>query len=79
MHTHPRPTARAAACDGAPSAATRRPHSRAQVVAYDPPPNPLSKHPLVREALEEEYRAKVEMRRKMGRGPPKKGQGKKKK
>jgi hypothetical protein len=47
-----------------------------QVASYYPKPDPIMKHPLVRQHLHEEWFEEKEARRKLGKGPPKKGQGK---
>ena len=47
-----------------------------QVAAYYPKAIPLMKHPLVRREMHDEWAAEVEARKKAGKGPPKKGQGK---
>jgi len=49
---------------------------RVQVASYYPKPDPIMKHPLVRQHLHEEWFEEKEARRKLGKGPPKKGQGK---
>ena len=49
------------------------------VVAWnklDPAAEHLAKHPAARSFLEERYRAQVDARRNAGKGPPKKGAGK---
>ena len=63
-----------------PGSPTRVLSSRAlvcvQVASYYPKPEPIMKHPLVRQHLHEEWFEEKEARRKLGKGPPKKGQGK---
>ena len=54
----------------------RAPPRTPQVASYYPKKDRMLKHPLVRAMTEEEYRAGVEDRRKLGKGPPKKGMGK---
>ena len=44
-------------------------------VDYYPEQSPLAKHPIVRKALNEERVRKLELRQKLGKGPPKKGMG----
>lgn len=47
-----------------------------QVASYYPKQNPMMRHPLVRRHLHDEWADEVETKSKMGKGPPKKGQGK---
>ena len=47
-----------------------------QVKAYFPEPHPMWKHPLYREAFNEARQAEVDAKKKIGKGPPKKGEGK---
>ena len=53
-------------------------HSRAasQWESYLPEQSPLAKHPIVRKALNEERLRKLEIVKKSGRAPPKKGSSK---
>ena len=44
--------------------------------AYFPEPHPMWKHPLYREAFNEARQAEVDAKKKIGKGPPKKGEGK---
>jgi hypothetical protein len=45
------------------------------VVEYYPERPHIARHPVVRAAMEEEYRESVNVRRKLGMGPPPKGAG----
>jgi len=47
-----------------------------KVASYYPKQNPMMRHPLVRRHLHDEWADEVETKSKMGKGPPKKGQGK---
>ena len=51
--------------------------AHAQVEDYYPKPIHMMNHPLVRKVLHEEWHAEMMDRRKLGKGPPKKGAGKK--
>ena len=53
---------------------TRAPAS--QWESYVPEQSPLAKHPIVRKALNEERLRKLEIVKKSGRAPPKKGSSK---
>ena len=57
---------------------TLRPPAAPQVVDYMPKQNStgLATHPLVREALKEERQEKLALNKKLGIGPPRKGEGK---
>ena len=44
-------------------------------VAYYPEHSPLAKHPIVRKALNEERLRALDVRKKLGKGAPKKGLG----
>ena len=47
-----------------------------QLEAYYPEMPALAKHPIYRDAQNDHIRAKVEARKAVGKGPPKKGEGK---
>ena len=47
-----------------------------KVMSYYPKPIPQMKHPIVRNALHEEWQKEMLEKRKLGKGPPPKGQGK---
>ena len=47
-----------------------------KVKAYFPEPSPLAKHPIVRKAINEVRLERIALARKLGRAPPKKGEGK---
>mmetsp|Transcript_42414 Transcript_42414/g.137620 ORF Transcript_42414/g.137620 Transcript_42414/m.137620 type:complete len:117 (+) Transcript_42414:455-805(+) len=50
-----------------------------KVAAYYPKPHPLMRHPVFRMALNEERLNRIEINQKMGKAPPKKGEGKRSK
>ena len=49
-----------------------------KVVAYHPEPVKLSRHPLLRQVFNEQRLERIQINRKLGKAPPKKGAGKRK-